>query len=45
MCQAAQGAGTKEMLATELAKLDREHPSNYSREKLLDVCGVVQEAT
>lgn len=44
MCQRSQNAGTKEVRASELRALDKEHPDNFSREKLLRVEGRVREA-
>lgn len=43
MCQQSQGAGTKDVLASELLKLGKEHPDNFSREELLRVAGRVRE--
>ena len=39
LCEKSRNAGTKRMLASALRKLDLEHPSNYSREKIALVCG------
>jgi len=44
MCQKAQHADVVDVLASVLCAENREHPENYSREKLLDVCGVVRDA-
>lgn len=43
MCWDSKAAGTREMMASELDAIGYEHPSHYSREKLLEVCGVVVE--
>ena len=43
MCDMAQGAGTVNMRASTLRKLDMESPDNYSRDRLLDVCGSIAE--
>lgn len=41
MCDRAQSAGTTERTVAELEALGREHPSHYSREVVLEVCGHV----
>ncbi len=43
MCQRAKTSGTRQTTASRLSELQLEHSSNYSREKLLDVCGRVEE--
>ena len=43
MCQKSQRAGVCEIKASQLDKEKREHPGNYSREKLLAVCGSIRE--
>lgn len=43
MCQQAKTATTVAVKASELLREKREHPSHFSRGKLLDVCGVVHE--
>lgn len=43
MCQQSQSAGICDIKASRLDKEKREHPGNYSREKLLAVCGTVRE--
>jgi hypothetical protein len=40
-CERAKSADTKRMRASELRKLKLEHSSNYSKAKLLEVCGAV----
>ena len=40
MCDEAYTAGVKELRASELCFLSREHPDHYSRVKLLRVTGV-----
>jgi hypothetical protein len=45
MCWESRGARTKDVRASELLKLGAEHPSNFSRAKLLKVCGSVQDVT
>lgn len=44
-CDGSRGAGTKDIPASELVKMGSEHPSNFSREKLLRVCGSIRSAT
>lgn len=39
MCQTARTAGTKIMTEAKLGRLGREHHSNWSDQKLLDVYG------
>jgi len=43
MCQKAQYADITKRKASELREMKREHPEHFSREKLLDVCGHVEE--
>lgn len=38
-CEHAVGAGIRRMRESELDKLAREHPSNYSVEKIARACG------
>jgi len=40
-CQEYLTAGTVQRKASELDKLNREHPDNYSHEKLTEVCGII----
>lgn len=42
MCDRATGAATVDVLASVLADEGREHPSNYSEDKLREVCGAVR---
>jgi hypothetical protein len=42
-CSKSRGANTVNLRASELRRLNREHPDNYSRAKLLKVCGTVKE--
>jgi purine nucleoside permease len=42
MCQRSKTSGTRQVTASRLTELSLEHPSNYSREKLLEVCGRVE---
>ena len=44
ICQQSQSAGVTKKLASELKALNLEHPSHYSRKKLIEVCGCVQHA-
>jgi len=44
MCQESQHAGITTRLASELDVLGLEHKTRYSREKLLQVSGCVQNA-
>lgn len=41
MCEKAKTSSVVRLKASELRELHREQPSNYSREKLLEVCGNV----
>lgn len=43
-CHKAATSGTKDVHASTLRKLAKEHPSYFSREALLRVCGSVREA-
>jgi hypothetical protein len=43
MCDKAETASTTRMTASKLHELGLEHPSNYSRARLLEVCGMVEE--
>jgi hypothetical protein len=43
MCDASRDAGTKELRASEVAKLDLEHHDYFSREQLLEVEGRVRD--
>jgi hypothetical protein len=45
MCQRSKTSGTRQTTASRLNKLQLEHASNYSREKLMDVVGSVEEVT
>ena len=45
ICERYRSAGTVERRASDLRKLGREHPDNYSRETLLKVCGSVREVS
>ena len=40
-CQKYRTAGTVQRKASELDKLNREHPDNYSRQKIAEVCGAI----
>jgi hypothetical protein len=40
-CQDYQTAGTQEVLASELRKLDVEHPYYFSKKEILRVCGML----
>lgn len=42
MCDSSRCAGTIDVLASELRGEYREHPSNFSVEKLREVCGSVR---
>ena len=42
MCSSSDRASTVILRASELRKLKREHPSNYSQKKVLEVCNCVQ---
>jgi len=44
MCERYQTAGVVDVLASDLVKENREHPSYFTREELMRVCGTVQEA-
>lgn len=44
MCDEAQNAGTVDKLASELRRISTEHPSWYSRERLVEIIGDVREA-
>jgi len=44
MCNAAYEAGTVEIRASKLREMGKESTENFSREKLLAVCGVVEDA-
>jgi len=39
MCDEAQTAGLKVLTVGDLQKLDREHPENWSDEKMIEVYG------
>ncbi len=39
MCDRSRNAGITTRLASELDALGREHPGNYSVEKIREVCG------
>lgn len=41
MCSEARSAGTREMAASDLDALGKEHPSHYSPEQIARVCGEV----
>lgn len=43
MCEQSCGANIATLKASELCQMKREHEDNYSREKLLQVCGQVNE--
>lgn len=43
MCGNSRTANVIDKRASELRELGREHSSNYSRKKLLKVCGEVRE--
>jgi hypothetical protein len=43
VCSNYQTAGIRDIPASELRKLGKEHPDNYSREEILRVCGAVRE--
>lgn len=43
-CDASRGAGTVEVLASELLREKREHRSHFSIGKLREVCGGVRYA-
>ena len=43
MCQRSRDADVKTVRASELDAANHEHPGNYSRTKLLRVCGTVKE--
>jgi len=43
MCEEAHSAGIIQKRASELRKLDLEHPCHYSKKNLMKVCGDVQE--
>lgn len=45
VCWNYRGAGIVAVRASELIAENNEHPSNFSREKLMAVCGSVREAT
>jgi hypothetical protein len=42
-CQSSKTANICDIKASQLDKEKREHPGNYSREKLLAVCGTIRE--
>lgn len=43
-CEQHKEAGTKKLTESELNTLNLEHPSNYSHEKVLKVCGQTEYA-
>lgn len=43
MCEDAAGAGTKDVLASELRTLKAEHSSHFTRKELMRVCGYVKK--
>lgn len=42
-CQSAKIAGTADIPASVLRQEKNEHPGNFSRRKLTEVCGAVRE--
>lgn len=44
LCQASRSADTTEVLASELRRERREHPSYFSVARIREVCGVVRYA-
>jgi len=44
-CHQFETAGTVQRKASQLDKLNREHADNYSHDKLIEVCGVVDFVT
>lgn len=44
MCQRSKTSGTRQVKASRLRSLSLEHEDNFSHEKLLEVCGHVEEA-
>lgn len=42
-CANATTASTVDVLASKLREEDREHPSHFSRERLIAVCGQVKD--
>lgn len=45
MCDSAKSAGTVDLQASKLRRLNREHPSHFSRGRLKEVCGSIMEVT
>lgn len=43
-CQRAKSADTMRVRASYLRKARREHPSYYTRARLIEVCGAVEDA-
>lgn len=43
-CDAARGAGTVDLRASDLRRAALEHQSHFSRKTLLLICGQVREA-
>lgn len=43
MCQRAKTAGVVQIKASDLRRMNLEHPENYSRATITSTCGRVQE--
>lgn len=43
MCQVSDNAGTRKMKASELRRMGLENEDRFSRERLMLVCGSVEE--